>query len=79
MERKWLIDRRTKKKLKHDEVANKVLISRQYYGMIESGVRNPSVELAKKIAATLKFDWTLFFNEEGNKKLPSENDKQEVI
>lgn len=34
--------------------------------MIERGKRNPSVKVAKSIAETLKFDWTIFFNEKCN-------------
>ena len=31
--------------------------------MIETGKRRPSVELAKRIAAVLGFDWTLFYGD----------------
>jgi transcriptional regulator with XRE-family HTH domain len=31
---------------------------------IELGERRPSVEVAKKIAAVLFFDWTLFFEDD---------------
>lgn len=37
--------------------------------MIESGDRKPTVKTAKKIAAALGFDWTLFFDDE--KKNPA--------
>lgn len=36
-------------------------ISESFYCMIENGERRPSVETAKKIAAVLGFDWTMFF------------------
>ena len=39
-------------------------ISESFYSMIESGERRPSVETAKKIAAVLGFDWTLFYPDE---------------
>jgi putative transcriptional regulator len=32
---------------------------------VENGNANPSVEVAKKIAAVLGFNWTLFFEDEG--------------
>lgn len=67
MQRTWL------KKLRGDltktEVAQATGIKRQYYSMIENGVRNPSVEVAKKIAEFLNFDWTFFFEDESNKTL----------
>jgi len=37
--------------------------------MIENGSRDPSVKVAKKIAAVLNIDWTLFFREKGNESL----------
>lgn len=40
--------------------------------MIEKGERNPSPKVAKKIAVVLDIDWTLFFEEEGNKLFPVE-------
>lgn len=46
------------------EVAFSVGISRQYLGFIEAGkVKNPSIEVMKKLAAELKSDvQTLFFS-----------------
>nr|DAH82125.1 MAG TPA: Methylphosphonate synthase, Hydroxymethylphosphonate, Iron, OXIDOREDUCTASE [Caudoviricetes sp.] len=32
--------------------------------MIETGHRRPSVAVAKRIAAVLDFDWTMFYAEE---------------
>lgn len=66
MTREWLIAIRINASKTHDDVAIEVKVSRQYYGMIESGIRNPSVDLAKRIASILNFDWTLFFEEQGN-------------
>ncbi|MEC0310141.1 helix-turn-helix transcriptional regulator [Paenibacillus lautus] len=79
MDRDWLTKFRTKSAMTHDDVASMVGVSRQYYGMIESGVRNPSVELAKRIAKILKFNWTLFFVDEGNELLLDESVNKEVI
>ena len=53
---------RQSKKFTQQGLANKVGITRQMIGAIEKGA-NPSVQVAKKIAATLEFDWTLFFEE----------------
>lgn len=47
--------------MKQIEVAAAVGITQQMYWMIENGERRPSVETAKKIAAVLGFDWTLFY------------------
>ena len=38
---------------------------RSIIGKIENGVSTPSVRLAKKIAKVLDFDWTRFYEEEG--------------
>lgn len=61
MRRDWLTAYRKKLKLTHQDVAISVNVSRQYYGMIESGERDPSVETAKKIADLLNFNWITFF------------------
>lgn len=44
-------------------VADEIGIAQSTYASIESGSRNPSVEMAKKIAAALGFDWTRFYEE----------------
>jgi len=58
--RKWLHEAR--RDATQEEIARLVGITRQYYGMIENGIRRPSVAVAKKIGAVLGFDWTNFFN-----------------
>ncbi|MDG0765200.1 helix-turn-helix transcriptional regulator [Bacillus halotolerans] len=60
--RKWLINRRGKQSQEY--VADKVQLSRGAYANIELGKRNPSVQVAKRIANELGFEWTLFFEEE---------------
>jgi putative transcriptional regulator len=67
--RKWLKEIRLTKKLTQHDVADKVGIERAYYTMIETGNRNPSVEVAKSIAKTLGFDWTIFFTQKSNDSL----------
>jgi putative transcriptional regulator len=62
--REWLIKARGD--ITHEQIAKQVGIKRQYYGMIENGTRTPSVNIAKKIAAYLGFDWTIFFKDQGN-------------
>jgi putative transcriptional regulator len=73
MLRDWLVELRERAELTHEIVAKKAEIKRQYYSMIENGNRNPSVEVAKRIADTLNFDWTLFFEQKGNELLLDEN------
>lgn len=52
---------RENKKMTQQEVADKSEIERSYYTMIENGNRKPSVEVAKRIAKTMNFNWTIFF------------------
>lgn len=66
MIRDWLVSARETLNMSHENVAEQSGISRQYYGMIENGQRNPSVKAAKKIGEVLKVNWTLFFDYEGN-------------
>lgn len=61
MNRDWLVELRNNKKFTQEFVALQSGIQRAYYTQIEKGVRNPSVEIAKRIADCLSFDWTLFF------------------
>jgi putative transcriptional regulator len=62
--RTWLKQKRIGKKLTQAAVAKKSGISRSFYTHIENGTKTPSVLVAKKIAKTLDFDWTLFFENE---------------
>jgi putative transcriptional regulator len=71
--RTFLINARNAKKLTHEQVAEHAEISRQYYGMIESGERNPSVSIAKKIGAILDIEWILFFEQDSNLRLRNMN------
>lgn len=66
--RQWLIDIRGSKT--QEDVAKDAQIARSYYAQIEVGTRNPSVAMAKKIAAALGFDWTIFFGETGRVTQP---------
>lgn len=61
----WLKGARTERGLTQDQVAEAVGgISRTAYTNIETGARRPSVEMAKKIAGVLGFEWTRFFEDE---------------
>lgn len=61
--RDWLLEIRLKKQLTQAAIAKKAKITRTYYTQIENGGRRPSVDVARRIAEHLEFDWTLFFNE----------------
>lgn len=56
-----LCNLRKKKNLTMREVGLMANISESMYSLIENGKRRPSVDVAKRIAAVLDFDWTLFF------------------
>lgn len=62
--RNWLKKTRMKKCKTQYEVAELSGISRSYYTKIELGIKTPTVDVAKKIAKTLDFDWSNFFEEE---------------
>ena len=62
--RTWLKDIRAKKKLTQQKVANAANVDVTMISKIELGKRQPSVKVAKKIAAVLGFDWTRFYDDE---------------
>ena len=64
-----LIEIRRKKGMKQEEIARMVGLSRAGYSNIETGRRRPSVDMAKRIAAALGFEWTRFYAEEENERL----------
>ena len=62
--RTWLKELRTKSSnMTQKELAARVGISRTMITEIENGKANPSVEVAKRIATVLGFDWTRFFED----------------
>lgn len=82
MERQWLISYREAKVLTQEQVAELCGIKRPYYTMIETAKRRPSVDVAKKIAGVLGFDWILFFTPDSNESLHSSdsiNDVRKVV
>lgn len=62
--RKWLVDLRGEKSKSQREIAKECGISQNFYSWIELGERRPSVEVAKRIAEILGFDWTRFYETE---------------
>ncbi len=60
--RKWLLDLR--KGRTQAEIAKAAGITQQMYSAIEISKRRPSVEVAKKIAAVLGFNWTRFYEDD---------------
>ena len=59
---------REQKNMTQNEIATKSGISRQYYGLIETGKRKVPVWTAKKIAAALDFEWQKFYEDENEKE-----------
>jgi len=60
----WFKQAREDKGFTQEELAAKIGITRQHIGLIENGVVAPSVEVAKKIAAVLGFDWTRLYEDD---------------
>jgi len=52
------------KNVTQEKLAKQVGISRTMIIEIENGKANPSVDVAKRIADVLGFDWTLFFEDD---------------
>ena len=65
--RVWLKDIRTAAGYSTYKTAELAGISQSYYASIEAGARgNPlNVDVAKKIAEALGFDWTRFYEDTG--------------
>lgn len=59
----WLKTIRIKEGYVQKDVSNAAGISQPSYCNIENGERKPSVDTAKKIAAFLGFDWTMFYED----------------
>lgn len=61
--RNWLKEIRDSKGLTQEQVAILSDISRSHYTHIEKGTKTPSVDVAKRIAKALKFNWPIFFED----------------
>ena len=67
--RHWLKELRSESgNMTQEQLAKKVGISRTMITEIENGNANPSVKVAKKIAAVLGFDWTRFYDDDSNER-----------
>ena len=60
-ERGWLKEKRLDQGLTQVQVSKQAGISQSAYANIESGRCGVSIESAKRIAATLGFSWTQFY------------------
>ena len=57
----WLVEIRGDRS--QYKVSEQIGIAQSTYASIETGSRNPSVKMAKKIAEALGFHWTRFFKD----------------
>lgn len=64
MKRDALISARKAQNLTQQAVADRARIKRSYYGLIETGDRNPSLPIAMKIAEALGVDLSQAFDQE---------------
>lgn len=69
-----LKERRSLLEYSHQQVADAASISRQFYGMIENGDRQPSTKVAKKIGDLLGINWTIFFEVNSNQELHNQKE-----
>lgn len=73
--RKTLISLRKSRGLTQKDVAEKLGITTSFYGMIEVGSRNPTLELAKNIADFFGLDIENIFFDNTNNELLFHNKK----
>jgi len=67
--RHWLKELRSESgNMTQEQLAKKVGISRTMITEIENGNANPSVKVAKKIAAVLGFPWTRFYEDDSDER-----------
>lgn len=64
MKRKQLITARKQLGMTQEEVAQKADVNRSYYGLIETGNRNPTLGIATKIAFALNSNIEHLFPDE---------------
>lgn len=63
IKREWLKELRNEKELKTREIAEIIGISFQHYNDVETGRRNPSIELSMKLAEFFNVPLEKFFDE----------------
>ncbi|TMN22595.1 helix-turn-helix domain-containing protein [Lentibacillus cibarius] len=68
----WLKEIRGKRGYTQNEVSCLSEISRSHYTRIERGTKKPSVDTAKNIANSLRFNWVKFFINDCPKKEQNE-------
>ena len=61
--REWLRTIRVDLGLTELETAKQAGIAQPFYHNIEMGIKNPSVDTAKRIASALGFPWVMFFSD----------------
>ncbi|TFJ91418.1 helix-turn-helix domain-containing protein [Lentibacillus salicampi] len=66
--RLWLKEIRGERGYTQNEVSCLSKISRSHYTRIEQGTKKPSVNTAKNIANSLRFNWVNFFSSDCPKK-----------
>ena len=71
--RDWLINIRNSKQMTQQEVAYTAFIDRAYYAQIESGARNPSSDVTKRIGDVLGFHYTNFDRNENSFTISLQN------
>ena len=71
--RGWLRAKRAAIGMTQSSLAQASGVSEQYIYYIEAGERRPSVEVAKKIAKTLGFDWQRFYEDEAQEDTSEES------
>lgn len=67
MKRYKLLKLRKDKKLTQEQLANLAGIKRNYYGLIENGIRTPSLDVAIKIAVALNKSLECVFEDDFDK------------
>lgn len=73
--RMWLVKKRNARKLSQKTMSSLAHISQQSLSSYESGLRTPSVQVAKRIAEILNFDWTKFFEEDSEESVQASQHK----
>ena len=68
MRRHWLKELRKSSNMTQEQLAKKAGISRTMITEIENGNVDPSVRVAKRIAAVMGFHWMRFFEDEEDKE-----------
>lgn len=59
-----LDEMRKAKNMTQAELAKRTGVAQNTISQLETGERRPSVEVAKRIAGVLGFDWTRFYEDE---------------